>query len=156
MTAAVAEDWPEVSAPGTTPARRRLHVVRDPVPLPVTLEPAPALEEIGAAQVEPYRTCPACDTVCPAAMPALTDGTLVLLDAAGGLYEQLAVLVEGRWQVRPVSDTEQVPLANRRRQHRCQVYPHRCQSPGHGQEPARLYAGGLFCDQCARRAGGRA
>lgn len=142
------------------PARRT--VVREQPPggdlvTLVTRESAPTLAEVGADQDEQTRTCPSCGAVCPAAMPALWGGALVLLDAERGMYDQLAVLVGKTWRVRPVGDNEPpLPYWNRRGSHRCPAHTRTCQTPGHEKEPASLTAGGAFCRGClASRESGR-
>jgi len=117
---------------------------------PVTRDPAPSLAEVGAAQGETVRRCGKCGTVCPAAMPDLESGALVLLEVESGLYDQLAVRVDGRWLVRPVDPGEpSPPYWNRRGSHTCRDRSRRCQTPGHGDRPASLYPGGVFCSSCA-------
>lgn len=125
---------------------------RDRYAGPVTVEAAPALAEVAADQVDAYRTCQHCGTVCPAAMPDLESGALVLLDAESGLYDMLAVLEGGRWCVRPVVEVleQGLPFWNRRRSHTCPRRVDRCQTPGHEDRPAGRYPGGLFCDLCAQ------
>ncbi len=111
---------------------------------PVTAEVAPSLAAVGS------RTCGKCGVTCPGAMPSLEDGTPVLLDAEGGLYDRLAVRAGGRWVVRVVDPLEQnLPLPNRRQAHQCRVLPLVCQTPSHAGVPARLYPGGAFCGDCA-------
>lgn len=148
---------PAAGGPDPAPRPRRLRVVDEPRPAgPVTREAMPALDELGAGQDTADRTCSTCSAVCPVALPALEGGTLVLIERAGGLYDQLAVLVDGRWQVRPVADAEQgLPYWNRCRSHWCRPHlapdwPHRCQTPSHDNPapPGVLTAGGVFCDAC--------
>jgi DNA polymerase-1 len=142
--------------------RGREQLVADrAVPAPaaavVTVDDAPRLAQVGADQPAADRTCGRCATVCPAVMPALGGGAPVLLDAEWGLYDQLAVHVDGRWHVRPVADGEHgTPYWNRRQTHHCPVRPLVCQTPGHAEpRPGRLFPGGVFCASCEGPAPGQ-
>jgi hypothetical protein len=35
--------------------------------------------------------------------------------------------------------------------HRCPTYQGSCVTPGHADQPAHLYPGGYFCDECAQQ-----
>ncbi|GLY08326.1 hypothetical protein [Actinoplanes sp. NBRC 101535] len=145
------------------PVGRRLHAVPGPstatAPRPGgtsgrALEdapPLPPLAELGAGQDPAARTCPACGAVSPAALPHLDgEGGPALVDLQAGLYDLIALWDGRRWAVRAVAAGEDgLPFSHRVARHICRTYPHRCQTPGHETEPARLYPGGTFCDPCA-------
>lgn len=117
--------------------------------------PAPALAELGAAQDDAVRTCPACGLVCAARLPLAGDlhGAGVLVAETAMLGDLLMVQVGGRWAVERISGYVG-DLNNRRRGHACRTYTGTCVTPAHVGVRARLYPGGWFCDDCAGQARG--
>lgn len=123
-------------------------------PAPATTTPPAGEDEIAPPLPTdgPHPTCAGCGRQCAAELPAAqydrgvpTLAGTVLLDGPHPYGDQVAVKVGGRWAVRPVATGEWPLPANRRASHVCPVYPYTCCVPD-CREPARLYAGGTFCD----------
>jgi 5'-3' exonuclease len=128
--------------------------------VPVRETPAPASSpgvvdrrtvapELGGDQDDAERTCDTCGQLGAARVPVLGgDGATVLLIPGEHLLgDVVLVRAGGVWQAEPVNGYAGL-RDNRRREHRCPVYVGTCMTPGHEGRPARVYPGGIFCDDC--------